>query len=454
MSENRLKILQVNSADIAGGAEKVSWSLFQSYRRRGHKSWLAVGSKHSSDSDVFVMPNHLASRGWARFWWQLSWQAQQHQGRLRGMRSLRRLAEGMAEPAALSDALAGRENFHFPAARCLPDFDPVHPDVIHCHNLHGGYFNLRALPFLSAAIPMTLTLHDGWLLSGHCAHSFECMRWVTGCGSCPDLNIYPAVRRDATAENWRQKRDIYASSRMWVAAPSRWLLERAMRSMLAQSVEEACVIPNGVDLTVFRPGDQVKARRAIGLPPDGRVALIAGHTIRRNEWKDYATLVTAIQTLAQQIVETPFTVLVLGEAGPAEQIGSVDIRHIGFENDAAIVAAYYQAADVYLHAAKVDTFPTTVLEALACGTAVVATAVGGIPEQIDDGQTGFLTPAGDGRAMAERATALLNKPDLRQEFSGRAAEAGRRRFDLELQVDRYLTWYDRLMSQFHARRAK
>ena len=109
-------------------------------------------------------------------------------------------------------------------------------------------------------MPTVLTLHDAWLLSGHCAHSFDCERWKTGCGECPDLTIEPAIRRDATADNWVRKRDIYARSRLYVATPSPWLMGRVEQSMLAPAVEQARVIPNGVDLSVFRPADKRSIR--------------------------------------------------------------------------------------------------------------------------------------------------------------------------------------------------
>src|SRR5262245_59012697 len=107
----------------------------------------------------------------------------------------------------------GYEDFNFPASWHLLDLPPERPDILHCHNLHGSYFDLRALPWLSQQVPVVLTLHDAWLLSGHCAHSFDCQRWQTGCGQCPDLAIPPAIRRDATAYNWRRKRDVYTKSR-------------------------------------------------------------------------------------------------------------------------------------------------------------------------------------------------------------------------------------------------
>jgi glycosyltransferase involved in cell wall biosynthesis len=451
MSEPKLGILQVSSADIGGGAEKVAWNLFRSYRTRGNLSWLAVGTKRSADPDVFVMPNHLASHGWARWWWGLSWWAQKHQGQVRGMQRFRRLAYGLAEPAALRDGWLGRENFHFPATRHLATYPAQPPAIIHAHNLHGGFFDLTALPELCRQQPLLLTPHDAWLLSGHCAHSFDCMRWQSGCGECPDLTIYPAIRRDATAENWQRKKEIYARCRLAVGTPSRWLLDKVQRSMLAPAMVEGRVIPNGIDLNSFRPGDQSEARRRLGLPAAGAVVMFAAHGIRENRWKDYTTLRRALQVLATSMINEPVIMLAVGEAAPTERIGSAEMRFVPFQPDPQVVAGYYQAADAYLHAARADTFPTTVLEALACGTPVVATAIGGIPEQVDQGETGYLTPPGDAEALAESAAAILSQPDLRRRLGGRAADVARRRFDLERQVDDYLGWYEELIGKFHAK---
>ena len=106
-----------------------------------------------------------------------------------------------------------------------------------------------------------------------------------------------------------------------------------------------------------------------------------------------------------------------------------------------MVARFYQAANIYLHAAKADTFPNVVLEALACGTPVVATAVGGIPEQVKDGVTGFLVASGDAEAMAKHIMMLFTDDALRRQFSLNAAHDGRKRFDLNRQVNAYVEWY-------------
>ena len=115
------------------------------------------------------------------------------------------------------------------------------------------------------------------------------------------------------------------------------------------------------------------------------------------------------------------------------------------QRDPETVARFYQSADIYIHTARVDTFPTTVLEALACGTAVVASEVGGIPEQVVEGKTGFLVPVGDSHAMAERIICLLMDKDLRIKMGNAAAEDAADRFGLERMVRDYLAFYREIL---------
>ncbi len=455
-----MRILQVNTYDVGGGAEAVVWQLFQEYRRRGHRSWLAVGAKRSEDTDVITIPNDEASTKWAQWCLAFGDALSPYVGKIRGAWRLQRLLHsGIAHPKRWLDLYLGRENFDFPAAWRLLDLTDGRPDIVHCHNLHGGwlsrggFFDPRALTRLSRQVPTVMTLHDTWLLSGHCAYTLGCERWKTGCGDCPDLTIYPAVSRDATAYNWRRKKDIYAHSAIFVATPSRWLLKRVQQSMLAPAVVEGRVIPNGVDLSVFCPMKQEDARAVLGLPQNVKVLLFVANAARSNIFKDYGTIRAAAAQVGERFRSQRVILIVLGEGGETEQLGNGEIRFVPYENDRRNVARFYQAADVYVHAAKADTFPSTVLEALACGTPVVATAVDGIPEQVDEGRTGFLVPAGDAAAMASRIVRLLSDDDQRRQLGAQAVEAARRRYDLRQQADAYLGWYHEIIGRWADQRA-
>lgn len=440
-----MRILQLSTADQYGGAEKVAYDLHQAYGRRGHEAFLAVGQKTGADAHVFEL-NHAAHRpAWARFWRRQ--QLALCQRRIRFAPLLAGWLADMAEPRAWCERQRGLENFDFPASRRLLELTPQRPELLHAHNLHGEYFDLRALPKLSRQIPTIITLHDEWLFTGHCAHSFGSERWRHGCEHCPDLAIHPALRRATTAQNWRRKRALYQRSRFYVAAPSRWLLQEACSSILQPAIIEARHLPNGVPLAQFQPFDQVAARRELGLPRDAGIALFVGSSTRRNPFKDYATLAAAMRQLATRSLRREVLLVCLGEAAREERLGAVTLRFLDYERDPARVARFYQAADVYVHAARADTFPNTVLEALACGTPVVATAVGGIPEQIVEGETGFLVPLSDSAAMAQRLELLLADTILRARLGQTAATYAREHFSLDRQVEAYLAWYQEILAK-------
>jgi len=139
------------------------------------------------------------------------------------------------------------------------------------------------------------------------------------------------------------------------------------------------------------------------------------------------------------------------------------IRHLPYDHDAGRVAKYFQAADVYVHSALAETFPTVVLESLACGTPVITTAVGGIPEQIKgldrkmpnapvqglnsfavEDASGILVPPRDPVDMAEAILYLFANPDLCRRLGENAALEAKERFDQTEQARQYLTWYSDL----------
>ena len=440
------EILQVTAVEMTGGASRVAWSLHRAYGKRGLRSWMAVGRRETDDPSVFQIPNEQARRPWTRSLLRIRRKVEPKSADVRGAWLLSQILRLTAEPIRAWDLWQGVEDFRYPASWKVLELPPVTPDIVHCHNLHSNYFDLRALPWLSHAVPVVLTLHDAWLLGGHCAHSFDCEKWKTGCGRCPDLSIYPRIWRDATAYNWRRKKDIYSCSRLYIATPSRWLMDKVQQSMLMQAALQCRVIANGVDLEVFRPGDQLGARRNLGLPLDAQILVFVSQTVRRSQWRDYGLLEETVRRLAREAPEgQPMIVICWGDVGEPRRFGRAEIRFLPFEDKGAEISSYFQAADICLHPAKIDTFPTVILEALACGTPVVATAVGGIPEQVDDGVTGFLVPSGDAEAMAARVHQLLADSELRQKIGVQAVESARSRFSLDQQVDSYLSWYEEIL---------
>ena len=384
------------------------------------------------------------------------------------MASARTLEQALTAPGPFIADRRGREVFDFPGTSRIPRLPPEPPDLVHLHNLHGRYFDLRQLAPMSRRLPVVMTLHDEWTFTGHCAYALHGDRWRTGCGSCPDLDVYPAIRRDGTRANLQAKAEIYARSRLHVSTPSQWLMDRARDSVLARGVVDWRVIHNGVDRSLFRPGDRLEARAGLDIPAEPFVLLFTANLARRSPFKDWDTVSEAAERVAAAVEGRPVLCLALGDEGPTRRLPNGELRFVPYRADLAEVASFYRAADVYLHAAKAENFPTTVLEAMATGLPVVATAVGGIPEQVrsldgapggwtgtadgQDAATGVLVAPGDAAGMAEATVAILRDDATRRRLGANGAADAADRFDLERQLDETVAWYREIVADWRGQR--
>jgi glycosyltransferase involved in cell wall biosynthesis len=457
-SDPLFQIVQVNLQSDRGGDGRIVSGLHERYKALGYPAFLLVGRGSVTGASESLLPNDEYRSRWAR-----AWLARAQRRRAQGLprSQFARFSSWIAEPSRRLRIRNGFEDFRFPAT--LPEISQLirkDPSILHLHNLHGGYFDLRALPTISDLAPIVLTLHDQWIFTGHCAHSFECDRWTSGCGNCPDLTIYPGIPKDRTRENFILKQQLLSRTRLYLAAPSKWLMDKAQRSLLAPAIEEARIIPNGVDTSVFRPGDRAIERFGLGLPHESRILLCAGEAARSNHWTDQRLLRSTLHYLAQDSA-ADCTLLVLGsERNFEERIEGIEVIHRQYERDASRVAGYYRASDLYLHPARADTFPTAVLESLACATPVVATDIGGIPEQVKSLwastnspvyppslASGILVNAEDSTGLGRAIDLLLLQEDLRRRLGRNGSDAAVLEFSIIRQVERYLDWYRQILTQ-------
>lgn len=356
----------------------------------------------------------------------------------------------IADPRRAAHRFIGIEDFHYPGTKVLIERAQEEAgSILHLHNLHGQFFDLRQLPIISMSIPTLITMHDEWLYTGHCAYTLGCEKWRSGCGACPDLSIYPSIRFDMTRHNLQRKASIFSDSRFWLAAPSEWLMNKAQKSVLSGGVIDTRVIHNGVDLKVFKPLNRKSViRRRLGLPEDAWIILFVGYQTKSHEFKDYPTMAAAVAKLPPIIRNREVTFVCLGEDADPIKVGNASNLFYAGVSKPEQVAEFYNAADLYLHAARADTFPTTILEAMACELPVVATATGGIPEQVEDQKTGFLAPIGDATMLANYILRLLDSRDMLMQFAYESLQRAKRMFDAERMVNEYMELYREMQSEF------
>lgn len=300
-------------------------------------------------------------------------------------------------------------------------------DVVHLHNLHGNFFDLRSLGRYAVGRNLVWTLHDMWALTGHCAYSYECDRWRRGCGDCPlfepehrPLDEIPqAPWGDDSARWWRLKQSVYEQSPISVAAPSRWLRDLAADSMLgAHPSTSFHHVPYGLDLELYRPIDRSEARTALGIEP-GRPVILFAAAFLSHLRKGISTLVAATRT--ERVAAHEATVLTFGSTEGLE--GQVPRLHsLGRLSDDRMQALAYSAADLVVVPSLADNQPLVALEAMACGTPVVASAAGGLPELVGDRERGLAVPPGEPEPLS-RAIAELLGDDASRERMARAARS-------------------------------
>ncbi len=440
-------ILQVSALDLGGGAERAALDLHRAYLRRGLDARLVVGFRRAAPepgvseidpyeglspplSKVAALDRALGSR--------------RH---FPGRDTLRHALAMIAWPPRLWHRWRGLDDFSYPGTSLMVERLRSRGWVLHLHNVHGSYFDLRALPQLSRALPVVWTLHDNWAFTGHCAYFMNCGRWEHGCGACPDLKRPPSIQKDQTAANWLLKQRIYKQTDLHLVCPSRWMQRQVERSILRDA--PCTVIPNGVDLAVFHLGARREARQALGLSESARICLYVGSSgLGWTPYKDPATVRESVARIRSRSDVGPVQFISVGGGATVGNSGSRDwsVGHVARER----LALFYQAADVFIHAARADNFPYTVLEAMASGVPVVATSVGGVPEQVRSGETGYLVPEGDSSAMAERVAQLLQDSSLRGAMGREGAAVASREFALDRAVDRYVALYASVRSPLRA----
>ncbi len=296
------------------------------------------------------------------------------------------------------------------------EFDP---DVIHLHNLHGYYIDVDQL-FRYLRIcgkKIVWTLHDCWPFTGHCTY-FElcgCERWKTGCGECPLISEYPCSYIDRSAEHWKRKKHLLMDiPNLTIVTPSQWLKQYVEDSFLGTYPVK--VIYNGIDTDKFYPSGESKPdsdkRKVIGVSADWDY---------RKGLGDFC-----------QLGEKDFEITLVGLSEKQKKSLPSFIRGISRTDSTEELRKLYADADCFVNPSYEDNFPTTNIEALACGTPVVTYCTGGSPEAVGD--CGIVVEKGDldGLKHAIRTVSV----------SARACVARSRLFTKERMVDSYIGLYE------------
>lgn len=384
-----MKVLMINSVCGIGSTGRICTDIADELTENGHECKIAFGRK-------------AAPERYQKYAYRIT-------------------SDGGVKINALKARLFDNEGFNAAGAtkKLISFIEEYNPDVIHLHNLHGYYLNVKILfDYLKKADKKVVwTLHDCWAFTGHCAN-FQypvCDKWKTGCFDCERKAKYPKSFVDNSQKNYLEKERVFCGVKnLTVVTPSEWLARLVKESFLGRYPTK--VINNGIDTSVFCPTESDFKERN-GLKDKKMILGVA------NVWDEFKGINDFIG-LSKKISDDYRIVLVgLDE----KQLGMLPENILGITrtNNTKELAEIYTAADVLFNPTYEDNYPTVNLEAQACKTPVVTYDTGGSGESVPKEN---VIAAGDVDAFLN-----LEKSQLKVKYIDKR--------DKSLFIDKYLKLY-------------
>lgn len=284
----------------------------------------------------------------------------------------------------------------------IQHLEEIKPDIVHLHVLHSHDCHLTMLfNYLKENhIKVFWTFHDCWALTGYCYHfdMIGCDKWKTKCNVCPEKKHYSWFV-DRSAEMHHRKKKMVEGLDLTIITPSQWLAGVVGESFMKQYPVE--VINNGIDLDVFKPFEKASeindVKLKYGLQSEKVLLGVADFWSVRKGIHDFIRL--------REKLDDSYLIVLVGVTESIQKIlpkGIVGIKRTLNQQE---LAKIYMAADCFVNPTYEDSYPTTNLEAMACGTPVITYNTGGSPESLTS-ETGWIVEKGNVEELANVLTSI------------------------------------------------
>ena len=407
-----MRVLIVNTSERTGGAAVAANRLMIALNNHGVKAKMLVRDKESDSLTVVGLPKSPMLR-WHFLWERLVVFSRCHF-------SLKHLFE-------IDLANTGSD------ITKLREFQEA--DIIHLHWINQGMLSLKGIrKILQSGKPVVWTMHDIWPATAVCHLTLDCRQFVNKCSRC---RLLPNGSK-LTDQIWKKKQWMLADASIYYVACSRWLESEAKASALLKG-HKVTSIPNPIDTHIYNRCNKQEARQRLGLPADKRLILFVSQRVtNRNKGMDY--LVEACRQL-----DVPNAGLVI-LGGHAEDITTqLPTFPLGYVNDEHRIIDVYNAADVFVLPSLSENLPNTIMEAMACGVPCVAFRVGGIPEEIDHKQNGYVAEYRNAEDLARGIRWILTEADY-DELSKNAVHKVAQNYSQQSVALKYLDVFQQAMA--------
>jgi glycosyltransferase involved in cell wall biosynthesis len=408
--------LLLNATLAGGGSATATRRLFRALKQSGVQAKLIVGDKSDGEEGVFSLTSALD-------------------------RIVIKACKGFELTLHRMYKLKRGESFTsgWFGARLARQIPRLGSNVLHFNQLNNGFVALRFLQ--DTRYPKIWTLHDWWGMTGGCHVPGSCTRHTNKCGGCPILGSKSSL--DLSRANHHLKSRALRKAGIRYVSVSR-ALQTDMQASASTRGAAVDVIPNGLDLNLFRPVEKKLARDLLGLPPD-RIVLTFGANIAV-ENKGFRDVIAIGRHLANRVDRKKFIIARFGDNAPIREgeLG-VECRSFGYVRDDLTLALLYSASDIVVVPSRLESFGLVAAEAIACGTPVLGYRTGGVVDIIDHQKNGFLGTLNSLETIIEGAHWLLDRiasPGGEQQLRNSAVAKARAAFDIMDVAQKYVELYE------------
>jgi glycosyltransferase involved in cell wall biosynthesis len=394
-----MRVLLIDVNCKSGSTGKIVYDLYTKLKEIGEESAVAYGRGHViSEPDIYKFSSNIEVKIHALLTRLTGW-------------------TGCFSPLATSKLL-----------KLIKEYNP---DVIHLHDLHGYFLNIKPLiKYIKKNNIKTIwTFHSEFMYTGKCGISFDCQKWKKGCGNCPYLHEYPSsILFDFTKYMFNEKKKMFNDfNNLTIVTPSKWLANRVQESFLKD--KKVKIIYNGINTNVYYPKDFKQLKDKYNFTDKKIVLSVAPNIMSKIKGGKY------VLELARKMKDYNIKFILIGIENLKQKFDD-NVIAIGRIENQKELAQYYSMADVFLMCSQKETFSLTCAEALCCGTKVVGFK-SGAPETVFSKPYAHFLEYGDIEALKN---ALLNafSTILSPE---KISEYGRSNFDKKQMFEQYLLLY-------------
>lgn len=417
-----MKILHVNTNDIEGGAARAANRLHKGLLQKNIYSRMIVNNKKTDDFTVITLNTNKLER----------------------IKTKIRLFLDEKLKSIYFKRLKVTWSCNLFCNKSLVNFiNKSNFDIVHFHWINASMLSIKDIKKINK--PIVWTMHDMWPFTGGCHYSDNCVLYKEDCNKCKQLSN----KKDTFLSGYilKEKYSSYKKKSIVYVTPSEWLEKCSKESFLLKN-SNIKVIPNGIDLKIFKRLDKNFCKKILNLDLSKKYILFGAMTSTSDKRKGYDLLKRALSFFKEKfyLKDKDIVLLVFGANKPRNNENlPFDINYLGQISDDITLNIIYNSADVFIAPSREDNLPNTIVEALSCGVPCVAFNVGGMIDLIEHKNNGYLAEPFNIEDLAEGINFVLEDENRWNNLSENALNKAQKDYNINDISDKYIDLYKKIL---------